>query len=46
MLKLPVNGPSQQTPAPRLGQHTREVLSEAGVSDVLIEELFKAGTIR
>jgi crotonobetainyl-CoA:carnitine CoA-transferase CaiB-like acyl-CoA transferase len=34
------------TPPPRLGQHTREVLSEAGYDDAEIDELAASGTVR
>ena len=33
-------------PAPAFGQHTREVLAEAGLSDSEIEELLRAGVAR
>ena len=30
--RLPVDSPPRETPAPRLGQHTDEVLAEAGLT--------------
>jgi crotonobetainyl-CoA:carnitine CoA-transferase CaiB-like acyl-CoA transferase len=34
------------TAAPRLGEHTRAVLAEAGLSDAKIDVLCKAGVAR
>ena len=33
-------------PAPRLGQHTREVLAEAGFSETEVERLLESGAAR
>lgn len=35
-----------QGPTPQLGEHTRAVLSEAGVSHEVIEALFSEGKVR
>ncbi len=38
--------PELRRPAPRLGEHTREVLKEAGYSDEAIEAMAKSGAAR
>ncbi len=35
--------PSMRLPAPRLGEHTRELLSEHGYGDVEIDALLESG---
>jgi crotonobetainyl-CoA:carnitine CoA-transferase CaiB-like acyl-CoA transferase len=40
---LSLTPPSPQGPPPRVGQHGRVILEEAGYSDAEIEELFRAG---
>ena len=36
--------PEYRRHAPRLGEHTREVLREAGLTDAAIEQMIKSGT--
>ncbi len=38
--------PGNPTPAPRLGQHSREVLREAGYDDARIQNLITTGAVR
>lgn len=38
--------PVQLRPPPRLGEHTREVLSECGVAETEIDALYAAGVVR
>jgi crotonobetainyl-CoA:carnitine CoA-transferase CaiB-like acyl-CoA transferase len=38
--------PEYRRHAPRLGEHTREVLAEAGISAEKIEQLLEAGAAR
>lgn len=44
-LKLPVADPAK-SPAPAMGQHTREILAEAGLSAAEIDTLIAAGAAR
>ncbi len=45
-LRLPTGGEPATRPAPRLGEHTEEVLGEAGLSADEIAALRKAGVVR
>ena len=38
--------PAAPAPAPRLGQHTREILLEAGVGDAEIDAMIRTGVVR
>jgi crotonobetainyl-CoA:carnitine CoA-transferase CaiB-like acyl-CoA transferase len=38
--------PEYRRPAPRLGEHTREVLREAGFADARIDAMVKSGAAR
>ncbi len=38
--------PGEVTPAPRLGQHSREILREAGYDEARIDALVQAGAVR
>ncbi|MGY1718907.1 CaiB/BaiF CoA transferase family protein [Blastococcus sp. SYSU DS0552] len=44
-VKLSATPSTVRRPAPLLGQHSREVLAEAGMSPAQIEELFTAGVL-
>ncbi|MCC6748992.1 MAG: CoA transferase [Deltaproteobacteria bacterium] len=46
MLRLPLGAPVATTPAPTHGQHTDEVLREAGLSDAEIASLRQRGVLR
>ncbi|MBM3780322.1 MAG: CoA transferase [Acidobacteria bacterium] len=45
-LKLSATPPSVRTPPPLLGQHTRDVLTELGYDQQMIEQLSASGVIR
>lgn len=45
-LRLSETPPTIRRAAPRLGQHSRELLREVGLDDAAIEELVNAGTVK
>lgn len=45
-LRLPDSPPVPDRPAPELGQHSRQVLEQAGLSPVEVEELITLGVVR
>jgi crotonobetainyl-CoA:carnitine CoA-transferase CaiB-like acyl-CoA transferase len=45
-VRMSVTPPSVRRPAPRLGQHGREVLSEVGLSEAEIDGLVSCGALR
>ncbi len=45
-LKMSKTPPELRLPPPRLGEHTREILSEQGFSEVEIQEFIEKGVVR